>query len=79
MPKDLVASKHSNFYQGLVDRGLYYWLNHFGETWLYKQEVQKNAACMYLQHQLRAFTIKHFIAVIIELDCFPLSVTFILV
>jgi hypothetical protein len=76
MPKDLVASKHSNFYQGLLDRGLHYCLHHFRETWLYKQEeeVRKNAACLCLPHSLRAFTI-FFMAVIIELECFPLSFT----
>jgi hypothetical protein len=33
-----MASMHSNFFQGQMDRGLFYWPNHSVETQLSNQE-----------------------------------------
>ncbi len=36
-----MASTHSDFFQGRADRGLIYWPNHSGETWLTNQEEEE--------------------------------------
>jgi hypothetical protein len=36
-----VASTHSDFFQGEMDRGLFYWPSHASETQLSKQEKEK--------------------------------------
>jgi hypothetical protein len=32
--QDFMTSMYSGFFQGQMDRGLFYWPNHFRETWL---------------------------------------------
>jgi hypothetical protein len=39
--EDFVASMHSNFFQGLTDRGLIYGPNHSNENLLSKQEREE--------------------------------------
>jgi len=34
--QDFMASAHSDFFQGQMDRGLFYWPHHSGETHLSK-------------------------------------------
>ncbi len=39
--QDFVSGKHSDFFQGLKDGGLFYWPKHSWETQLSKQEKQR--------------------------------------
>jgi len=40
--QDFIASKHSNFFQGQTDRGLFYGPNHWWETRLSKENEEED-------------------------------------
>jgi hypothetical protein len=40
--QDFVPSTHSDFFQGQKDRGLFYWINHWGELSCQNNTKKKN-------------------------------------
>ncbi len=42
--KDFAADMHSDFFQGQMDRGLFYWPNHSWETRLSRQEEEEEGS-----------------------------------